>query len=207
MDTRTSLHARRDEILAIAANHGARNVRVFGSVARGEARPDSDIDILVDMEPGRSLFDLGGLLVDLQRLLEVDVDVVTEKGLRPRDSRRGAAGGGATVRSDRERLLDIVEAIEKIEQRVSRDLDEFAEDEMQQVWVIHHLQIIGEAASRLSEELRSRHPEVPWDKMIGMRHVLVHGYFQIDLDVVWAVIEKDLSPLSESLQTILASES
>ena len=57
---------------------------MFGSVARGDARPDSDIDILVDMEPGRSLFDLGGLLSDLQRLLEVDVDVVTEKGLRPR---------------------------------------------------------------------------------------------------------------------------
>jgi len=59
-------------------------VRVFSSVARGEARPDSDVDILVDLEPGRSLFDLGGLLYDLQTLLGVDVDVVTEKGLRPR---------------------------------------------------------------------------------------------------------------------------
>jgi predicted nucleotidyltransferase len=59
-------------------------VRVFGSVARGDTRPDSDVDILVDMEPGRSLFDLGGLLYDLQTLLGVEVDVVTEKGLRPR---------------------------------------------------------------------------------------------------------------------------
>lgn len=84
METRMLLHVRRDEILAIAARRGARNVRVFGSVARGDARPGSDIDILVDMEPGRSLFDLGGLLVDLQTLLGVDVDVVTEKGLRPR---------------------------------------------------------------------------------------------------------------------------
>jgi predicted nucleotidyltransferase len=84
MDIRTSLQARRDDILSIAAQHGARNVRVFGSVARGDARPDSDLDILVDMEPGRSLFDLGGLLYDLQALLGVDVDVVTEKGLRSR---------------------------------------------------------------------------------------------------------------------------
>lgn len=84
METRTLLHTRRAEILTLAARHGARNVRVFGSVARGDARPDSDIDILVDMEPGRSLFDLGGLLIDLQTLLGVDVDVVTEKGLRPR---------------------------------------------------------------------------------------------------------------------------
>ncbi len=84
MDTYTALQAQRNDILRIAARHGARNVRVFGSVARGDARSDSDVDILVDMEPGRSLFDLGGLLYDLQTLLGVDVDVVTEKGLRPR---------------------------------------------------------------------------------------------------------------------------
>ena len=75
---------RRQDILQIAARHGAHNVRVFGSVARGESGPDSDIDFLVEMEPGRSLFDLGGLLVDLQTLLGADVDVVTERGLRPR---------------------------------------------------------------------------------------------------------------------------
>jgi hypothetical protein len=84
MDTRTMLQVRRNDILSVAARYGARNVRVFGSVARGDARPDSDVDILVDMEPGRSLFDLGGLLSELQTLLDVDVDVVTEKGLRPR---------------------------------------------------------------------------------------------------------------------------
>lgn len=84
MDTQTLLQTYRDEILRIAGRHGASNVRIFGSTARGEARPDSDVDILVDMEPGRSLFDLGGLLYDLQMLLGVDVDVVTEKGLRPR---------------------------------------------------------------------------------------------------------------------------
>jgi uncharacterized protein with HEPN domain len=62
------------------------------------------------------------------------------------------------VRSDRERLLDIVEAIEKIGQRASPNIDDFADDEMQQVWVIHHLQIIGEAASKLSESLGQSTP-------------------------------------------------
>jgi len=78
------LEEKREEILRIAARHGASNVRVFGSVARGQAGPDSDVDFLVDLEPGRSLFDLGGLLVDLQDLLGRNVDVITERGLRQR---------------------------------------------------------------------------------------------------------------------------
>ena len=75
------LKEKRDEILRLAARRGAYNVRVFGSVARGEAGADSDVDLLVDLEPGRSLFDLGGLLMDLQSLLGRRVDVLTEKGL------------------------------------------------------------------------------------------------------------------------------
>ena len=71
----------RKRILAIAARHGAKRLRLFGSVARGEAGPHSDVDFLVDLEPGRSLLDLGGLLMDLQDLLGRKVDVVTEKGL------------------------------------------------------------------------------------------------------------------------------
>ena len=74
---------KREEILRIAARHGARNVRVFGSVARGEADASSDLDLLVDLEPGRSLIDLGALLADLQAELGTPVDVVTEAGLRP----------------------------------------------------------------------------------------------------------------------------
>ena len=79
-----SLRQRRQEILAIAANHGAHNVRLFGSVARGDAGPTSDVDLLVDFEPGRSLLDHGGLLMDLQDALGCRVDVVSAKALRDR---------------------------------------------------------------------------------------------------------------------------
>jgi predicted nucleotidyltransferase len=82
------LKSKREEILRLAAKRGARNVRIFGSVARGQARPDSDIDFLVDLELGRSLLDLGGLLNDLQKLLGRPVDVVTESGLRERIRKR-----------------------------------------------------------------------------------------------------------------------
>lgn len=83
-DIYTLLAQKRDEILSIAKERGARNVRVFGSVARNEAREDSDLDILIDLEPGRSLLDVGGLAMDLSALLGRPVDVVTEAGLRER---------------------------------------------------------------------------------------------------------------------------
>ncbi len=76
-----SLRQRRNEILLIAERHGARNIRVFGSVARGEEGPDSDLDFLVDLEPHRNLFDLGNLVMDLQDLLGRKVDVVEPEGL------------------------------------------------------------------------------------------------------------------------------
>lgn len=82
--TLEELRARREEILEIAARHGASNIRVFGSVARGDTDGASDVDFLVDMESGRSLFDMGGLLMDLADLLDCDVDVVTPKSLRER---------------------------------------------------------------------------------------------------------------------------
>ncbi len=87
------IQANREEILHIANRYGASNVRVFGSVARGETGANSDVDLLVDLESGRSLFDLGGLLMELQDLLmcSVDVssvDVITEKGLRNRIRQR-----------------------------------------------------------------------------------------------------------------------
>lgn len=78
------VNSKREEILRVAAGHGARDIRVFGSVARGEADEASDIDFLVEMEPGRSLFDLGGLQVDLETLLGRRVDVVTVRGLKAR---------------------------------------------------------------------------------------------------------------------------
>jgi len=75
------IEKKREEIIRLSAKHGAKNIRVFGSVARGDESEDSDIDILVDLEKGRSLLDLSGLLIDLQKLLDRKVDVVTEKSL------------------------------------------------------------------------------------------------------------------------------
>jgi uncharacterized protein len=79
--TNTSLRNKRNQILSIASKHGASNVRIFGSFARGDAKPKSDIDFLVDVEPERSQFFPGGLVLELEKLLGRHVDVVTEKSL------------------------------------------------------------------------------------------------------------------------------
>ena len=84
MELYNLIKQKRERILETAARYGASNVRIFGSVARGQADESSDIDLLVNLEAGRSLMDLGGLLVELREILGTDVDVVTEKGLRSR---------------------------------------------------------------------------------------------------------------------------
>jgi len=81
MDIAVLLEAKKGEILRIAAKHGARNVRVFGSVARGDAGPESDVDLLVEVGPGRTPFFPGGLIADLEDLLGKKVQVVTQEDL------------------------------------------------------------------------------------------------------------------------------
>lgn len=82
--TLETLRQNKAAIERIAARWGVRNVRIFGSVVRGEARGQSDVDLLVELEPGRSLIDLGGFIADVEELLGCRVDVVSERGLRPR---------------------------------------------------------------------------------------------------------------------------
>lgn len=108
------------------------------------------------------------------------------------------------MRGERERLLDILEAIQKIGRYPIGHIDDFADDEQQQVWVIHHLQIIGEAANGISRQFRNKYPQIPWDGIIGMRHVLVHGYFEVDLEIVWAAVERDLPALRQGIEAILS---
>lgn len=71
-----------------------------------------------------------------------------------------------------------------------------------QTYVVHNLQILGEAAYKLPVEYRQQHPQIPWAKIMGMRHILVHDYFQIDLEIVWAVVERELPALKEKLQEL-----
>jgi predicted nucleotidyltransferase len=159
------LLTKRDDILRIAARYGAYNVRIFGSVARGEADSESDIDLLVNMEPGRSLLDLCGFLIDLEEMLGCKVDVVTEKGLRE----EGAKRSSSLMRDVSERLRDIQEAIKQITKYTDSGRQSFDQNELVRIWVIHHLESIGDAARSIPQEFKNSHPEVPWQQISRMR--------------------------------------
>jgi uncharacterized protein with HEPN domain len=98
----------------------------------------------------------------------------------------------------------MLEAIEHIERYASRGRSQFEQDELIQSWFTRHLQILGEAARLLPDDIRKLAPEVPWSKMIGMRHILVHDYFRTDTDIVWQVVENELPPLKRALLDLLS---
>jgi uncharacterized protein with HEPN domain len=78
----------------------------------------------------------------------------------------------------------------------------FENDELIQTWIVHHLEIIGEASSKLDQGFRCTYPEVPWPQIVAMRNVIAHEYFGIDLDEVWQVVVKDLPELKQKLNRI-----
>ena len=86
------------------------------------------------------------------------------------------------------------------------DLAAFRADERTASAVLHRIFLIGEAAARLPEEIRNRTPDVPWEEIIGMRNIIAHGYFEVDLEVPWKTVRLDLPPLQQQMRVLLESE-
>jgi uncharacterized protein with HEPN domain len=104
---------------------------------------------------------------------------------------------------DQDALLDILEMIELIREHGPKNETALRDDVVRQAATIRWIEIIGEAANRVSDELRVKHPDVPWASMIGMRNVVVHGYDRVRLDIVWKVVSEDLPRLEWQIKTIL----
>ena len=110
------------------------------------------------------------------------------------------------VRDDRVYLEHMLANAERIIRRVQGILrDQFDGDEDLQIVLTHLVQVIGEAARNVSEPMRASIPGVPWKQIVGMRHRLVHDYMNVDLDVLWEVVTKDISPLANALSSFLQS--
>ena len=110
------------------------------------------------------------------------------------------------MRSDRARLLDFLDAIADFARHLPSDRGAFEASELAQVWCVHRLQIIGEAARGLSEAFRGRHPEVPWRAIVGMRNQLMHGYFDVDPDIVWVAVSERVPALRLQVQAALQTD-
>ena len=107
------------------------------------------------------------------------------------------------MRDDLGRLRDILDAIARVERYIEKGRQEFERNELYQVWIVHHLQIIGEAARGISRGLRSAHSEVPWTDVIAMRNILIHEYFGVDLHEVWDTATNDLPKLRGQVEAML----
>ncbi len=106
------------------------------------------------------------------------------------------------MRTDADRLGDILLAIAKIRERAAVGVDAFERDEMLQVLVIHHLQVIGEAARGVSKGVRDGYPEVQWPQIVALRNILVHEYFGLNLRQVWTMAQREIPELEKQIQRI-----
>lgn len=109
------------------------------------------------------------------------------------------------MRRDVERLRDTLDAIAAIERHTAAGRENFDRDELVRVWCLKHIEIAGEALSRLSKEFKASHPELPWRQGTAMRNQLVHGYFQIDWNQVWNVVANDLPGLKHEVERLLSA--
>jgi len=107
------------------------------------------------------------------------------------------------MRDDRQRLLDILEAVANLEKYASRGYEEFSGNELIRIWIAYYLQVIGEAAASLSGEFRKAHSGVPWSRIVGMRNILVHQYFGIDWREIWKTVDIDIPGLKREVQLII----
>ncbi len=222
---------RRDQALRILTDHkdelrdkfGVTSIAIFGSTARDEARPDSDVDTLIEIERPAGFFTISKVNRYLEDILDAKVDLVTPGGLRSPIRERiyqDLIYAGAENRhirrptmpmsNEREwrfRLNDIHDSAEKILRYVQgMDFGTFIQDEIRIDAVIRNFEIIGEAVRYIPDEFKASNPHIDWQDMADMRNRLIHGYPDINLDTVWSTITNDLTSLISNIHEIIESQ-
>lgn len=187
--------------------NGVRRLAFFGSVLRGDFRSDSDVDVLVEFEPGHSVGYLS------MAAMEIELGGSWDGGWTSAPPRSSAATSATTSfvsrrsamrREDEIRLRHMIEAGEAaIRYLGGASTEDLAGDDMRARAIIQAVGVIGEAASRVSDELRSAHPDVPWAAIVGMRNRLVHACFDIDPGRVHDTVVSDVPRLLSRIRGML----
>ncbi len=107
------------------------------------------------------------------------------------------------MRKQKEWLEDILEAIKQIEKYAVKGEKEYSQNELIQKWMIYHLQIIGEATSKISNEIQIKYTSIPWPQIVGLRNIIVHEYFGIDLEEIWNTVIIDIPKLKTEVLKII----
>jgi uncharacterized protein with HEPN domain len=107
------------------------------------------------------------------------------------------------MRDERERLKDILEALAAIERYAIQGKQAFDHQELIQVWIIHHLQIIGEAVNSLPSEMTTQYPDIPWRQIVAFRNMVVHEYFRVSPNLIWSIVQNNLPSLLIAVEAML----
>jgi uncharacterized protein with HEPN domain/predicted nucleotidyltransferase len=216
-----------EALAEVCRRYGITRLSVFGSALRTDFRPDSDLDLLAEFVPGTGLERFAAEAA-LSALVGRRVDLIDRGALLPR-LREGIlaserlvyerhADGSETLmplrldeleapvaKDERAYLEDMLTAAVEIEAVVA-DIDRgaIAASRIVYLALLHLVQTIGEAASKVSLTTRQQHPEVPWAAMVGMRNHIVHGYDRVDDEVLWRVVREEVGPLTAAVRRLLA---
>jgi uncharacterized protein with HEPN domain len=181
-----------------------KRIGIFGSYVRGEETKKSDIDILVELyEP------IGWEFIDLKEFLEkilgINVDLVTIKALKPQ--LKDAILKCMKKRSCKLYLNDMLEAINKIETYINElEYNDFINDDMVMDAVIRNLEVFGEAARNIPDEVKEKYGNIPWKRIIGLRNIVIHGYFGVDYENVWRIVTENIPKVKPFIEEILAEQ-
>jgi uncharacterized protein with HEPN domain/predicted nucleotidyltransferase len=213
----------RDAIAELCRRHHIRKLALFGSVLRPDFRADSDVDVLVAFDPEHrpGIRGLCAIEDELTPLLDGHrPDLITFDGLN-RHIRGRVLAVAEPLYGELERPMSEDQgdrppkddtlylhhmrdnAIRAARMVADRSRADFDADEVLRMALAHVVQIIGEAATKVDRSTRAAHPEIAWQDIIGTRHRLVHRYFEIDEDVLWRVVTRDLAPLIAGFDPIL----
>ena len=183
---------------------------LFGSVLRDDFRPDSDVDVLVSFAPEANwgLVDLVDMQLELSEIFGRNVDLVERSGLQNPFMRREILNSlehpMRPPDPDLAYLWDIRKAAFQVQRfTLGESRESFKRNELPQMATARALEIIGEAARRVTADMQDAHPEIPWRRMVGLRNLLAHQYLAINLDVIWDIIENDIPILIKNVEPLV----